>query len=54
LTPGHTITIAPTAHVEVRFGGRLLATTDRAMQLEETGLMALTEFPQSRSSKFPS
>jgi uncharacterized protein (DUF427 family) len=39
MTAGHTISIAPTlAHVEVRLGGRLLATTDRAMKLDETGL----------------
>ena len=39
MTPGHTIRIVPTvAHVEVRLGGRLLATTDRAMKLDETGL----------------
>jgi uncharacterized protein (DUF427 family) len=39
MTPGHTISIVPTAaHVEVRFGGRLLATTHRAMKLDETGL----------------
>ena len=39
MTPGHTIDIAPTAaHVEVRLGGRMLATTDRAMKLDETGL----------------
>jgi uncharacterized protein (DUF427 family) len=39
MTPGHTITIVPTtAHVEVRLGGRVLATTDRAMKLDETGL----------------
>ena len=39
MTPGHTINIVPTAaHVEVRFGGRLLATTHRAMKLDETGL----------------
>jgi uncharacterized protein (DUF427 family) len=39
MTPGHTISIAPTvAHVEVRLGGRLLAATDRAMKLDETGL----------------
>jgi uncharacterized protein (DUF427 family) len=39
MTAGHTIKIVPTtAHVEVRLGGRLLATTDRAMQLDETGL----------------
>jgi uncharacterized protein (DUF427 family) len=39
MTPGHTITIVPTtAHVEVRLGGRVLATTNRAMKLAETGL----------------
>jgi uncharacterized protein (DUF427 family) len=39
MTPGHTISIVPTlTHVEVRLGGRLLATTDRAMKLDETGL----------------
>jgi uncharacterized protein (DUF427 family) len=39
MTPGHTINIVPTAaHVEVRLGGRLLATTERAMKLDETGL----------------
>lgn len=39
MTPGHTINIVPTAvHVEVRLGGRLLASTDRAMKLDETGL----------------
>jgi uncharacterized protein (DUF427 family) len=39
MTPGHTIKIVPTAaHVEVRVGGWLLATTDRAMKLDETGL----------------
>ena len=39
MTPGHTITIVPTAaHVEVRLGGRLLAATDRSMKLDETGL----------------
>jgi uncharacterized protein (DUF427 family) len=39
MTPGHTISIIPTsAHVEVRIGDRLLAATDRAMKLDETGL----------------
>jgi uncharacterized protein (DUF427 family) len=46
MTPGHTITIVPTvAHVEVRLGGRLLATTDRAMKLDETGLPARYYLP---------
>jgi uncharacterized protein (DUF427 family) len=39
MTSGHSISIVPTAvHVEVRLGGRLLADTDRAMKLDETGL----------------
>jgi len=39
MSPGHTISIAPSdAHVEVRVGGELLAATDRAVSLDETGL----------------
>ena len=39
MTPGHTVSIVPAvAHVEVRLGGLLLAATDRAMKLDETGL----------------
>src|SRR5688572_15876632 len=39
MTQGHTVTITPTdAHVEVRVDGELLAATDRALRLEETGL----------------
>jgi uncharacterized protein (DUF427 family) len=39
MTTGHTINIAPTeAHVEVKLGGQVLAITDRAMKLDETGL----------------
>ncbi len=46
MTPGHTISIAPTAvHVEVRLGGRLLADTHRAMKLDETGLPARYYLP---------
>jgi uncharacterized protein (DUF427 family) len=46
MTPGHTISIAPTAaYVEVRLGGRLLAATDRAMKLDETGLPARYYLP---------
>jgi uncharacterized protein (DUF427 family) len=46
MTSGHTISIVPTvAHVEVRVGGRLLATTDRAMKLDETGLPARYYLP---------
>jgi uncharacterized protein (DUF427 family) len=47
MTPGHTITIVPTAaHVEVRLAGQLLAATDRAMRLDETGLPARYYLPQ--------
>jgi uncharacterized protein (DUF427 family) len=46
MTPGHTISIVPTAvHVEVRLGGRLLADTVRAMKLDETGLPARYYLP---------
>ena len=39
MTTGHTVTIRPSeAHVEVRLGGELLAATDRALRLDETGL----------------
>ena len=39
MTAGHTVTITPTtAHVEVRLGGELLAKSDRALRLAETGL----------------
>lgn len=39
MSAGQTITIVPSdAHVEVRLGGNLLASTDRAMRLEESGL----------------
>jgi uncharacterized protein (DUF427 family) len=39
MTPGHSISIVPAvAHVEVRLGDLLLAATDRAMKLDETGL----------------
>ena len=47
MTPGHTISITPTvAHVEVRLDGRLLASTDRAMKLDETGLPARYYLPR--------
>jgi len=39
MSAGHTVTITPSdAHVEVRVDGELLATTDRALRLDETGL----------------
>jgi uncharacterized protein (DUF427 family) len=46
MTPGHTISIVPTTvHVEVRLGGRMLAASDRAMKLDETGLPARYYLP---------
>lgn len=39
MTSGHTITIRPgDAHVEVRLDGEVLASTDRPVLLDETGL----------------
>lgn len=39
MTSGHTVSIAPAdAHVEVRLDGEVLAASDRALQLDETGL----------------
>ncbi len=39
MNPGHTITIKPAdVHVEVRLDGELLASTDRPVLLDETGL----------------
>jgi uncharacterized protein (DUF427 family) len=39
MSAGHTVTISPSdAHVEVRLGDQVLATTDRAKRLTETGL----------------
>ena len=39
MTSGHTVTIAPTdARVEVRLGDQVLAATERALVLCETGL----------------
>jgi uncharacterized protein (DUF427 family) len=39
MSAGHTVTTRPSeAHVEVRVGGELLASTDRALELDETGL----------------
>ena len=39
MTARHTISISPTdRHVEVRVGGQLLASSDRALMLDETGL----------------
>ena len=39
MASGHKITITPArAHIEVRLGGELLAASDRAVLLKETGL----------------
>jgi uncharacterized protein (DUF427 family) len=47
MSSGHTISIAPTdAHVEVRLGNEVLATTDHAMRLDETGLPARYYVPR--------
>ena len=47
MTSGHSISILPAgAHVEVRLGGRLLGTTDRAMKLDETGLPSRYYLPR--------
>ena len=48
MSDGHTITITPSsAHVEVTLDGELLASTDRALRLEETGLPARYYLPKS-------
>ena len=47
MSAGHTVTVTPSdAHVEVHLGGQLLATTDRALRLEETGLPARDYLPK--------
>jgi uncharacterized protein (DUF427 family) len=47
MSAGHTVTITPSeAHVEVRLAGELLATTDRALRLTETGLPDRWYLPQ--------
>lgn len=39
MSAGHTIAITPSdSHVEIRLGDELLAATDRALRLDETGL----------------
>ena len=47
MSAGHVVTIIPSdAHVEVRLDGELLATTDHALRLDETGLPARYYLPQ--------
>lgn len=47
MTAGHTVTVEPArAHVEVRLGGEVLAATDDALRLDETGLPARYYIPK--------
>ena len=47
MSAGHTVTITPTdLHVEVRLGSEVLAKTDRALRLDETGLPARYSVPK--------
>jgi uncharacterized protein (DUF427 family) len=47
MSSGHTVTISPSdAHVEVRLDGELLAQSDRALRLDETGLPARYYLPK--------
>lgn len=47
MSAGHTVTITPSvAHVEVRLDGELLAASDRALRLDETGLPPRYYVPQ--------
>ena len=47
MSAGHTVTITPTdSHVEVRLGGEVLARSDRALRLDETGLPARFYVPK--------
>ena len=48
MSAGHTVTTRPSsAHVEVRVGGELVASTDRALELDETGLPTRYYLPRS-------
>jgi uncharacterized protein (DUF427 family) len=48
MSAGHTVTITPSdAHVEVTLDGAVLATSDRALRLEETGLPARYYLPKA-------
>ncbi len=47
MTAGHTVTVTPTdAHVEIRLGGVLLADSEHALRLDETGLPARYYLPK--------
>lgn len=46
MSSGHTVTVTPSqSHLEVRLDGELLATSDRALRLDETGLAARYYLP---------
>ena len=48
MSEGHTVTITPSdAHLEVTLGGELLASSDNALRLEETGLPARYYLPKA-------
>ena len=48
MSSGHTITITPSdAHVEVTLDGEVLASSDSALRLDETGLPARYYLPKS-------
>lgn len=48
MTAGHSVTIMPDdAHIEVRLDGELLAATERALRLDETGLPARYYIPKT-------
>lgn len=48
MSEGHTVSISPAAaHVEVRLGDNVLASSDSALRLEETGLPARYYLPKS-------
>jgi len=47
MSAGHTVTITPTdSHVEIRLGSELLATSERALRLDETGYPARYYVPK--------
>ena len=47
MATGHTITIVPTdVHIEVRLDGQIIAESDRAVRLDETGLPARYYIPR--------
>ena len=54
MSSGHTITITPSdAHVEVTLDGEVLASSDSALRLDETGLPARYYLPEGRRPHGP-